>query len=168
MNRYLSIPLAFSALTLGGCASIVNGQNQPISLETRQGAQMVVGANCSLTNDKGTWFITTPGSTTVHRSSSDLAVKCEKPNTTSGLSTVKSFTKGMAFGNILFGGIIGAGVDISTGAAFDYPSLIQVQMGETLVVPPPQGTTAAADVTAAANKAPAPTFEQPVPAKDKL
>jgi hypothetical protein len=34
----------------------------------------------------------------------------------------------MAFGNILFGGLIGVGVDMSTGAAYDYPALITVPM----------------------------------------
>lgn len=34
----------------------------------------------------------------------------------------------MAFGNILFGGIIGAGVDASTGAAYDYPSEVILPM----------------------------------------
>jgi len=37
----------------------------------------------------------------------------------------------MAFGNIIAGGIIGAGIDMSTGAAYDYPSLITVEMGVT-------------------------------------
>lgn len=152
MKRFMTASLAVSALTLGGCASIVNGQNQPVSVDTRQGGDVVVGANCTLSNDKGTWYITSPGSTTVHRSAADLAIKCEKTGVNPGLSTVKSFTKGMAFGNILFGGIIGAGVDISTGAAFDYPSLISVQMGQSLVMAPPPGMTSATEVTAAASK----------------
>lgn len=153
MKRFMTATMAVSALTLGGCASIVNGQNQPVSVDTRQGGDSVVGANCTLSNDKGTWYVTSPGSTTVHRSAADLAIKCEKSGINPGLSTVKSFTKGMAFGNILFGGIIGAGVDISTGAAFDYPSLISVQMGQSLVMAPPPGMTSASEVTAAANKA---------------
>jgi predicted metal-binding protein len=153
MNRFITLAMAVSALTLGGCASIVNGQNQPVSVDTRQGADAIVGANCTLSNDKGTWYVTSPGSATVHRSSADLAIKCEKNGSNPGLSTVKSFTKGMAFGNILFGGIIGAGVDISTGAAFDYPSLISVQMGQSLVMAPPAGMTSAADATAAVKTA---------------
>ena len=36
----------------------------------------------------------------------------------------------MAFGNILFGGVIGAGVDIATGAAYDYPELIVVEVDQ--------------------------------------
>lgn len=167
MNRIMTAALAVSALTLGGCASIVNGQNQPVSVDTRQGTDAITGAACTLTNDKGTWYLTSPGSITVHRSAADLAIKCEKSGVNPGLSTVKSFTKGMAFGNILFGGIIGAGVDISTGAAFDYPSLISVQMGQSLLIAPPAGTTAAADETAANKPATTvvnstePTFAKP-------
>jgi hypothetical protein len=35
---------------------------------------------------------------------------------------------GLAFGNILFGGLIGAAVDVGTGAAYDYPSPIIVNL----------------------------------------
>ena len=48
---------------------------------------------------------------------------------------VKSSTKGMAFGNILLGGFIGAGVDMSTGAAYDYPDILVVDMGKTGTMP---------------------------------
>jgi hypothetical protein len=114
-----------------GCASIVSGSNQSLSVETRTDSGPVSGVNCRLSNNKGTWFVTSPGSTTVNRSFEDLAVKCEKDGMEPGLLSVKSGTKAMAFGNILFGGVIGAGVDISTGAAYDYPPLIVVMMGKT-------------------------------------
>ena len=42
----------------------------------------------------------------------------------------------MAFGNILFGGVIGAAVDVGTGAAYDYPPLITVYMGKSSIVAP--------------------------------
>lgn len=97
----------------------------------------MAAAICKLSNDKGTWFVTTPGSVVVNRSYNDLIVRCEKEGVEPGLVTAKSSTKGMAFGNILFGGIIGAGVDISTGAAYDYPPLFTVEMGEMRVLTPP-------------------------------
>jgi hypothetical protein len=103
-----------------GCASIVNGHNQPLSLQTPD----CEGASCTLTNSKGTWYVKSPGSVTVHRAYGDLMVTCAKEGYTGASNTVASSTKGMAFGNILFGGIIGAGVDIGTGAAYDYPALI--------------------------------------------
>lgn len=118
-----------------GCASIVTGHNQSVSVETRsKQGQTLAGASCKLTNDKGTWFVTSPGSVTVRRSYDDLLVSCEKEGQDPGLASVKSFTKGMAFGNIVFGGLIGAGVDVASGAAYDYPTLITVIMGERLTI----------------------------------
>jgi len=137
-----------------GCASIVNGQNQSVSVETRTEAGPVSGANCRLTNNKGTWFVTSPGSTTVQRSYEDLAVRCEKEAMEPGLASVKSSTKAMAFGNIIFGGVIGAGVDISTGAAYDYPSLISVIMGRTTAMGSPAASPTAAAPAAAPATAP--------------
>jgi hypothetical protein len=53
---------------------------------------------------------------------------CTKEGFPAATTTVASSTKGMAFGNILFGGLIGAGVDAGTGAAYDYPNTILVPM----------------------------------------
>jgi len=75
---------------------------------------------------------------TVNRSFEDLAVKCERESFEPGLLSVKSSTKGMAFGNIIFGGIIGAGVDMSTGAAYDYPTLVTVSITKAAGAPHPQ------------------------------
>ncbi len=113
-----------SAVLLSGCASIVSGSNQPISVDT-PGCE---AASCQLTNDKGTWFVRTPGSVTVSRAYGNLSVVCSKEGFGSATTSVASSTKGMAFGNILAGGIIGAGVDMSTGAAYDYPNTISVPL----------------------------------------
>lgn len=124
------------ALTTG-CASIVGGTNQSISVETRSmGGDLVAGANCKLENPKGTWYVTTPGSVTIHRAYDDLSIYCTKTGEQPGIASAKSSTKGMAFGNILFGGVIGVGVDTATGAAYDYPTLITVQLGSTSGTPP--------------------------------
>lgn len=117
---------------LTGCASIVNGQNQVVSVETRYKGQALVGANCQLNNGKGTFFVTTPGTVTVHRAYDDMNVKCEKEGLNPGITAVKSSTKPMAFGNVLFGGVIGAAVDAGSGAAYDYPTLITVIMEEAV------------------------------------
>ena len=134
MSRSIRLAAVIAALAataqLTGCASIVSGTNQPVSVETHMpdGSQLA-GASCKLSNNKGTWFVTTPGSTTVHRSFEDLSVLCEKDKVASGMMMIKSSTKPMAFGNIIFGGVIGAGVDVASGAAYDYPNLIKVRMG---------------------------------------
>lgn len=70
----------------------------------------------------------TPGTVTIGRSYNNLQVVCAKGTATSTPASVSSTTKGLAFGNILFGGIIGAGLDVGTGAAYDYPQTILVPM----------------------------------------
>lgn len=132
-------PLIASLLAvacLSGCASIVTGHNQTLSIDARARDSQVTDATCTLANDKGTWFVKTPGSVTVRRSFQDLSAKCEKDGISPGFASIRSSTKGMAFGNILFGGVIGAGVDIGTGAAYDYPALIVVTMGDSVNAPP--------------------------------
>lgn len=59
-----------------------------------------------------------------------MVTSCELKGYGSGSVSSKSSTKGMAAGNIIFGGIIGGGVDMATGAAYDYPSEIVVQLKE--------------------------------------
>ena len=119
------ILLSLFAAMETGCASIVNGQNQPVSVTT----ESVKGAECSLENNKGKWFVpSTPGSVTVHRSFQDLQVSCQKKGYLKTMKKIPSSTKGMAFGNVVFGGVIGAGVDMADGAAYDYPTTIQMNM----------------------------------------
>ena len=134
MLRTLSVVCAFAAFVLlSGCASIVSGQNQSVSVDTPGCSP----ANCQLINDKGRWFVVTPGSVTVRRAFGNMAVSCTKEGFASVATSVASSTKAMAFGNIIFGGVIGAGVDMGTGAAYDYPQVISVPLacGSTASVP---------------------------------
>ena len=160
MNAIFAYPIILSTVLLGGCASIVSGANQSLSVDSLNKGSKVAQATCTLTNNKGTWFVITPGTVTVHRSYDDLNVKCEKDGLQPGMMTVKSSTKGMAFGNILFGGVIGAGVDAGTGAAYDYPALITVLMGETQTLVPPKPDKPAPNNTS--QTTPSVTPSQPV------
>jgi hypothetical protein len=135
MRASMLAAIAASAASLTGCASIVSGTNQVVSVETLHSTGPVNGAVCKLENDKGIYYVTTPGTVTVHRAYGDMTVKCEKAGFDPGLVTVKSSTKGMMAGNIVFGGFIGAGVDAASGAAYDYPALFQVMMGQQGMLP---------------------------------
>jgi len=153
------LPIALACLSLGGCASIVDGSTQVLSVQTvsKNGGE-VDNAHCSLISNKGTWFVNTPGTVSVHRSYDALNINCKKEGEQPGIATVNSSTKGMAFGNILAGGLIGAAVDMSTGAAYDYPPLITIRMGESIDIgkpikaasgPDDQKNTAASNIPAA-------------------
>ncbi len=158
-----SIIVLFAAVSATGCASIVNGQNQSLSVKTNLGDTEVVGAKCSLVSNKGTWLVTTPGSVTVQRSFQDLVVTCKQDNMADGTASVKSSTKAMAFGNILFGGIIGAAVDTSTGAAYDYPTSLTIAMGKNSALGGPADKAAAA-AAATASASGTPNTATPTPA----
>lgn len=125
--KRLKILVTLLALSiLSSCASITTGQNQSVSVNSHPHS----GATCHLTNDKGKWYVTTPGSVTVTRSYSELTITCTKEDM-HGTVAHKSSTKGMAFGNILLGGLIGAAVDMGTGSAYDYPTDITCPMQKT-------------------------------------
>ena len=129
-KNYLGIVL-FAASITSGCASITGSRNQPLSVQTHQKGVQVVGANCTLQNDKGSWFVTTPGSVVIQKSYSDLAATCNKEGMVPGVATFKSGSNGGVWGNIVAGGLIGYAVDASSGAGFDYPSLLSIEMGVT-------------------------------------
>jgi hypothetical protein len=135
MRVALLATVVMGAASLTGCASIVSGTSQVVSVETLHSSGNVAGAMCKLENDKGVYYVTTPGTVTIHRAYGDMNVKCDKPGFDAGLATFKSSTKGMMAGNIVFGGFIGAGVDAASGAAYDYPTLFQVVMGQQAAVP---------------------------------
>jgi hypothetical protein len=133
--------------TLIGCASVTGTTGQSVSVETLSKSGVnVSGASCELSNSKGKFFVNTPGTVPIRRSNDDMNVVCRKDGIEPGIAVVVSETKGMMFGNILLGGGIGALVDHNTGAAYEYPSLIQVMMGTTTKIEAPkpkEGDTAA-------------------------
>ncbi|WP_395454628.1 hypothetical protein ACHMW5_13275 [Azospirillum melinis] len=118
------------ALAVTGCASITAGTTQSVAVNTPSKD----GAECKLSNEKGSWTIPkTPGATTVTKAYGDLTVACEHGDGSKGSASVTSSTAGAAFGNIIAGGIIGAAVDMGSGAAYVYPSSVSV------VLAPPAG-----------------------------
>lgn len=124
-----NLVLTLAALSLVGCASITGTTNQNVSVQTKEptGTE-VVGASCELSNKKGKWYVTTPGTVGISRSNDDIQISCTKDGFLQGKQGVVSDTKGMMFGNIIFGGGIGAIVDHTSGAAYEYPSVMQVVM----------------------------------------
>jgi len=119
---------------LTGCASITKDSNQPVKVETYSKNNVAInGAKCSAKNERGEWIATSPGNLVVHRSGENLSVICEKEGEETGIATVVSRANGGMFGNILFGGGIGAIIDHNKGTAYSYPDWIRVIMGENLV-----------------------------------
>ena len=138
MNKTIALATLL-ALSVSGCASVTGSKLQPVSVQTIQDSKEVAGAGCTLTNDAGKWFVTTPGSVTIQKSTDDLMVDCAKDNLVAGRTTIVSKANGNVWGNIILGGGIGYVVDRQTGAGFDYPNTITVilqKMGESVSLNP--------------------------------
>tara|TARA_B100001057_G_scaffold320093_1_gene320316 strand:+ start:3679 stop:4179 length:501 start_codon:yes stop_codon:yes gene_type:complete len=122
MNIKQKLLILFMLPLVTECASIVKGSDQVVTIDTPN----CPGATCRLSNNDGTYFINnTPGTVTINKSGSALTVSCYKGDEASASMSAESNVENMAWGNILIGGIIGGGVDMATGAAYNYPNFIE-------------------------------------------
>lgn len=130
----LSASAALVALT-SGCATVTSGTTQSVTVETinAEGAA-VPGYLCRITNGKGSWTVTTPGSTSLNKAYGDATVNCEKSGETAANAVVQSQTKAYTFGNVILGGVVGIGVDAMSGATWAYPDLWKIVIGRTNLI----------------------------------
>ena len=118
----------FSAIALGGCASITGSDAQSITVTAVCDSSTVVrGAVCSVANDKGQWVVESPGTVVIQKSFGDLTISCHHFNA-SGSVILSSSSNANMWGNLLAGGFIGAIVDVDGGAGFNYQPLVTVKM----------------------------------------
>jgi len=130
MSTRLALIAAMAvAILTTGCATVSGSTNQTVAVVAKdQKGDEVADAKCELNNDKGRWYLTTPGSTMVHRSNEDLRIVCKKIGHETVNKAVVSDTKGSMYGNIILGGGVGALIDHSNGSAYEYPAIVQVAM----------------------------------------
>ena len=122
MKKFLTILVL--GLLLVGCASTMSGNQQNVTVVTN-----VTGAVCSLSNDQGSWSVQTPGSTLITNSRLNLSARCTKPGYQDAVVSIPSVHKDSAtWGNVLLGGGIGYIWDRKSGAAFIYPSTVNLNL----------------------------------------
>jgi hypothetical protein len=109
---------------LSGCASIIKGSSQTISINTGS----VRNVPCTLSSERGRWRVVAPGRVRVKRSKEDIQVRCNKSGYQETVDNIESDLEPWVFGNILAGGLIGLGVDASTGAMNQYPRTFMIEM----------------------------------------
>jgi hypothetical protein len=112
------------AVMLAACATITDGVTQTITVQSVP----VDGVQCALTNEGGTYFVTTPGSVTVPKSRRDLRVTCKKDGYVNYEGVIASEFHGLVLGNIVAGGFVGAAVDGATGAWSNYGATYRFEM----------------------------------------
>ncbi|PRD63997.1 hypothetical protein [Malikia granosa] len=129
--RLLALSVLIVATT--GCSTITQDSSQSLALTSSYQGQPVE-AECKLSNDKGQWNSKTPSNVMVRKSNEDLDVTCKKDGVPDGLLKAVSRAAGSMWGNIIFGGGIGAIIDHNKGTGYDYPNQLPVRMGESVVV----------------------------------
>jgi hypothetical protein len=119
------IALALAVLGLTACASITHGDQQRLRVEATCGDR-AVPAQCSATNDRGRWQFEAPASLVVTRDASLLRVSCSSPFFGAQTLLVPPHLSRAMAGNVLAGGLVGAGVDVVTGSGLAYPAVVMV------------------------------------------
>jgi hypothetical protein len=113
-----------SSLLVAACATITKGTSQIIAVDTPG----VPGATCTITTQSGPQPVTTPGTITLAKASAALPISCTKECYVTGQSIIPSNAEAMSAGNVIFGGVIGLGVDAMSGAMNKYPDMVTVAM----------------------------------------
>ncbi len=103
-----------------GCATIVKDDSQPVAFSSDP-QDAVISIN-------GTPRGKTPSTIMVKRSAKKQMVQYTLEGYETTTFPLEKSVAGMTFGNIIFGGLIGVGVDIATGKATNYQDSVHVLM----------------------------------------
>jgi hypothetical protein len=112
---------------VAGCATIVEGSDQSVTVITDP-----AGAECELRRQGEVLAVInpTPGTVTVDKSQHNITVRCRREGFEDAVGTFDSEFQGMTAGNILFGGVIGLGVDAASGAMHEYDNTVTIILRE--------------------------------------
>ncbi len=118
--------LTIAVISASGCATIVKGTSQPVTVNTDP-----EGAVCTLSRGGETVAVInpTPETITVDKNSLAITVLCQKEGFEDNTGTLASESEAMSvIGNMLFGGMIGTAIDAGSGADRRYPPKITLTM----------------------------------------
>ncbi len=129
--------LAAFAMGVGGCASVIEGRSQQISVSTNP-----PGAECGLYREEGARIASvqeTPGRALVEKTKHDIWIVCVKPGYQQATYLNHSGVSGAVFVNVIGGiftlgisTVIGAAVDSSNGSDNLYQSPVTIAMAENV------------------------------------
>ena len=122
---WIMVALHFLVGILTGCATITKGTKDALQVQITNCSEAIP---CTATNKKGSWDFTAPGPVRFKKSDESLTITCKDgpENLTVQIAPVRG---AMAWGNIVFGGIIGGGVDSGTDAHWDTVDSLNISRG---------------------------------------
>jgi len=110
MNKLLILCVALSASVFAGCATIISGSTQDISVTS-------VPSGATVTAEPGGMKATTPGVLVLNRKAGPYKVTFTLDGHDPYSVMLTTDMNGWVWGNLILGGIIGLVVDMSTGAS---------------------------------------------------
>lgn len=112
-------------LLLSGCATLTKSSSQSVTINTKP-----PGAECWLEREGKLIAVVnpTPGTISIEKDKDVIRVVCKKEGFLENDGELASKFEAMTFGNIIFGGIIGVGVDAASGAMHEYPPLVTLTL----------------------------------------
>ena len=118
--------LCAAVIFLGGCATILSGKTQALSIDTPNAP----GATCRGTDKAGKVYFwpSTPSTTTVNKGDGPMTIICKKKGFNPVVHEIDETLVGSFWGNILLGGGIGMIVDAASGAAQEYQSIVVIPL----------------------------------------
>ena len=124
--RLLRLVLAIGFLSLlSACATILEEDTQEVNVRLFCAEKQLL-ATCSLQNDKGRWLVSAPGRVTIKNDINPLQISCKGQYVPSFSVTALPMPTMSMFGNVLFGGVLGAAVDVYNNTGMKYPENIDI------------------------------------------
>ena len=153
LKVFFIAPLAL----LSGCATIMSGTDQTVTVSTTPPA-----ATCVLdrVGSRIGAIPLTPGSVRIDKSRNDISVTCVKEGFQTAVISHSSRFNGATFGNIIVGGVIGVLVDASSGANFNYPADIRLDMAAVSPAAPTPMASQGSYITLSHASAGAPAYTE--------
>jgi hypothetical protein len=121
MGRIFAAYCGIISIVLSGCSTIVKGTEQQVSVSTPGGSGRNVSAHIARGRNA---HCADAGQHRLAQEQTQLAVSCTAQCYSPGVGTLGSHTEVMTAGNVIFGGLIGLGVDAASGAMNTYDSSV--------------------------------------------
>lgn len=123
MKKQVLLFLA-AAVLLSGCATATRRTVQEIEIITPG----VKEADCDMRTPKDRYRAITPDKVLVEKSRYDITVTCYKQDYITAVETISSKFSGTSVGNVVTGIIPGYFIDWNTGAMYEYPEKVEIEM----------------------------------------
>ena len=117
--------LVLTACLMSACASVLQGDSQSVQVTTYCGPN-AIPASCIASNTKGSWPFYSPAQIVVHKDLHSLSIRCKSPYFAESWIHAPSSPSPMLAGNLILGGVVGAGVDLAGGAGFSYNPVVNI------------------------------------------